>query len=95
MNICNLRLTFVSLDLFVLVITYLYLITRGNIKKSVPNSTLFYHVYYNSWLSKRFVMLFNPVIMVEPLCRSAELDGDIIPLKPRAINVELKPMTNL
>ena len=40
-------------------------------------------------------MLFNPVIMVEPLCRSAELDGDIIPLKPRAINVELKPMTNL
>ena len=40
-------------------------------------------------------MLFTPVRMVEPLCRSAELDGDIIPLKPKAINVELKPMTNL
>ena len=68
---------------------------KGNIKKSVPQSTLFYHVYYNSWLSKRFVILFTPVRMVEPLCRSAELDGDIIPLKPKAINVELKPMTNL
>ena len=36
-------------------------------------------------------MLFTHIIIVDALCNSADVDGDIKPKKPIANNVELNP----
>ena len=42
-----------------------------------------------------FVILLKPVIIVEVLCKSAEVAGCITPATPRAIRVPLKASMNL
>ena len=52
-------------------------------------------LYALSSSSSRLVMLFKPVTMVEPLCRSAPVAGGRIPPTPSAMSSALKPMIKL
>ena len=44
--------------------------------------------------SRRFVMDFRLMAIVDELCRRAEVAGGRMPATPRAIRPELKPMIN-
>ncbi len=43
----------------------------------------------------RFVMLWSPKAIVEPLCNMAPVAGAMVPRRPRPISPKLNPTTNL
>lgn len=63
-------------------------------KKAENHTNVFLSMKDRDFQSRRFVMDFRLMAIVDELCRRAEVAGGRIPAKPRAIRAELKPIIN-